>query len=161
VTSTLAPSPYRAAVDACDPAALAAACAPDLVFHSPISNAARFQGPAEIERLYRTVLEIYDEQHLVAEYRSGDTLVVHLQARIGSQEMDEIQVLRLNDEGKVYDITMYVRPLPGLTRLAATLAPRLAPSPWRALLVAMMLRPLAFITRVGDRLGVRLVQPGP
>ena len=158
--TTLAPSPYRAAVDAKDPAALAAACAPNLVFHSPISNAARFEGPGEIERLYRTVLGVYDDQELVAEYAVGDTLVVHLRAWIDGTEMDEIQVLRLNDQGKIYDITMYVRPLPGLTLLASRLAPRLAPSRWRAILLTLMLRPLALMTRFGDRIGVRLVQPG-
>ena len=156
MTSTTTRSDYWLAVEAEDPKALAAACAPELVFHSPISNLARFQGQADIERLYRTVLEVYDEQHLVAEYRSGDTLVVQLMARIGSQELDEVQVMRLNDEGKVYDTTMYVRPLPGLTLLAAALAPKLAPSRWRALLLTLMLRPLALMTRFGDRLGVRL-----
>jgi SnoaL-like protein len=158
-TSAPAVSPYRAAIDAHDPEALAAACSPDLVFHSPITSTIRFEGRAEVENLYRSVLEVYDEQHCVAEYASGDTLVVHLHARIGRQELDEVQILRLNDEGQVQDIRMYVRPLPGLTLLAATLAPRLAPSRWKAWLLALMLRPLAIATRVGDRLGARLVRP--
>jgi SnoaL-like domain len=156
-------SPYRAAIDAQDPEALAAACAPDLVFHSPITSTIRFEGPAEMAKLYRTVLEVYDEQHCVAEFGTDDTRLVHLHARIGRQELDEVQILRLNDEGQVREITMYVRPLPGLTGLGAALAPRLARrrSRWRATLLAAMLRPLATATRMGDKTGARLVRPGP
>ena len=156
-------SAYRAAIDAQDPEALAAACAPDLVFHSPITSTVQFEGRAEMANLYRTVLEVYDEQHCVAEYDSGDTRIVRLHARIGDQELDEVQILRLNDEGQVREITMYVRPLPGLTTLMAALAPRLARqrSRWRAGLLAAMLRPMATATRLGDKTGVRLVRPGP
>jgi predicted SnoaL-like aldol condensation-catalyzing enzyme len=152
-------SPYRAAIDAHDPEALAAACAPDLVFHSPITSTIAFEGRDEMANLYRAVLEVYDEQHCVAEYESGDTLVVHLHARVGKQELDEVQILRLNGEGKVSEITMYVRPLPGLTALMAALAPKLAPSRWRAGLLAGMSRPLATATRLGDKTGARLVRP--
>jgi hypothetical protein len=154
-------SAYRAAIDAQDPEALGASCAPNLVFHSPISSTIQFEGREEMVNLYRTVLEVYDEQHCLGEYGTGDTRIVHLYARIGDQELDEVQILRLNDEGQVREITMYVRPLPGLTRLAAALAPRLARqrSPWRAALLGPMLRPLAAATRLGDRTGARLVRP--
>jgi hypothetical protein len=149
------------AIEAKDPEALAAACAPDLVFHSPITSTIRFDGPAELANLYRTVLEVYDDQHCVAEYGSGDVRVVRLLARIGSQELDEVQILRLNEEGQVREITMYVRPLPGLTTLTAALAPRLARqrSRWGAALFAAMSRPMAAATRLADQRGARLVRP--
>jgi SnoaL-like protein len=159
-TDTTAISEYRAAIDAHDPEALAAACAPDLVFHSPITSTIQFEGRDEMLNLYRTVLEVYDEQHCVAEYESGNTLVVHLHARIGNQELDEVQILRMNEQGKVREITMYVRPLPGLTALMAALAPKLARSRWRAGVLAAMSRPLATMTRLGDKTGARLVRPG-
>jgi len=159
-TDTTAISEYRAAIDSQDPEALAAACAPDLVFHSPITSTIQFEGRDEMLNLYRTVLEVYDEQHCVAEYESGNTLVVHLHARIGDQELDEVQILRMNEDGKVREITMYVRPLPGLTALMAALAPKLAGSRWRAALLAAMSRPLATMTRLGDKTGARLVRPG-
>jgi SnoaL-like protein len=159
-TDTTAISEYRAAIDAQDPEALAAACAPDLVFHSPITSTIQFEGRDEMLNLYRTVLEVYDEQHCVAEYESGHTLVVQLHARIGDQELDEVQILRMNEQGKVREITMYVRPLPGLTALMAALAPKLAGSRWRAGVLAAMSRPLATMTRLGDKTGARLVRPG-
>lgn len=153
-------SPYRAAIDAQDPEALAAACAPDLVFHSPITSTIHFEGPAEMANLYRTVLEVYEEQRCIGEFGADDTRLIHLRARIGRQELDEVQILRLNEQGQVREITMYVRPLPGLTLLAAALAPRLARSSWRSALLAVMLRPLAIATRLGDKTGARLVRTG-
>ena len=153
---------YRAAIDAHDPPALGAACTPDVVFRSPISNSAHFEGRAALESLYRTVHAVYDQRDCVAEHRDGDTVFLLFRARVGRQELDEVQVLRLNEEDLVREITMYVRPLPGLTRLTAALAPRLAAphGRWRALLLAGMLRPLAFITRAGDRTGARLAKAG-
>jgi hypothetical protein len=58
-------------------------------------------------------------------------------------------------------MTMFFRPLPGLTALTARLTPRLAAQQGRArsLALAAMTRPVAALTRAGDALGVRLVQP--
>ena len=153
-------SPYRAALEAQDPAALAEACAPDVVFHSPITSQIRFEGRDELAELFRNVLEVYDDFRFVDEFGTGDTRTVNLHARIGRQELDEVQIVRLDDSGKVREITMFVRPLPGLTTLLAGIGPRLARqrSGWRALAVSAMSRPLAAMTRAGDKPGARLVK---
>jgi hypothetical protein len=147
-------------MDARDPAALAAACAPDVVFNSPITSTVRFEGRDELAELFQTVLEVYDELRCVEEFGTEEMRMLRLRARIGSQELDEVQVLRLDGWGNVREVTMFVRPLPGLTALAAALGPRLARrrSRWRAALVAAMGRPLAAATRVGERTGARLVK---
>jgi hypothetical protein len=160
-TSATEVSPYRAALDARDPAALAEACTPDVVFNSPITSLVRFEGREEFAELFRTVLEVYDEFRCVDELGSGDTRVVHLHARVGGQGLDEVQIVRLDGSGKVREVTMFVRPLPGLAALTAALGPRLARrrSAWRGALLAALSRPLATMTRLGDRIGTRLVKP--
>jgi hypothetical protein len=154
-------SPYRAAIEAHDPAALAEACAPDVVFNSPITSSVRFEGREELAELFRSVLGVYDELRCGEEFGTGEMRVLCLRARVGRQELDEVQLLRLDGWGMVREITMFVRPLPGLTALTAALGPRLARrrSRLRAALVAAMSRPLALLTRVGDRAGARLVKP--
>jgi hypothetical protein len=107
-------------------AALAEACTPDVVFNSPIASTVRFEGQAELRELFRGVLEVYDELRCVDEFGTEEMHALRLRARIGHQELDEIHVLRLDGWGKVYEITMFVRPLPGLTALTAAL-PSLAP----------------------------------
>jgi hypothetical protein len=159
--SAVEKSAYRAAAEAQDAAALAEACTPDVVFNSPITSLLRFEGREEFADLVTTVLDVYDEFRVVDEYDAGGVRVLHLHARVGSQELDEVQLLRLDDTGKVREITMFIRPLPGLTTLTAALGPRLARkrSRWRAALVAALSRPLAFMTRMGDKTGTRLVRP--
>jgi hypothetical protein len=153
-------SAYRAALDAGDPAALAEACTPDVVFNSPITATVRFEGADEFADLFRSVLEVYDELRCVDEVGTDEMRVLRLRARIGPQELDEVQILRLDGWGQVQEITMFVRPLPGVTALAAGLGPLLARrrSRWRAALLAALTRPLAAATRVGDRAAARLVQ---
>jgi SnoaL-like domain len=160
--SAVAVSPYRAALQARDPDGLAEACAPDVVFNSPITSGVRIEGAREFADLFRTVLDVYDEFECVDELGTGDARVVHLRARVGHQELGEVQIVQLDDAGKVCEVTMFVRPLPGLAALTAALAPRLARrrSRWRGFLMAVMSRPLALMTRFGDRAGARLVQ-GP
>ena len=146
-------SAWAAALDARDPDALAGACAPDVVFHSPITTSVDFEGPEAVSDIFRSVLEVYDEFRLVGEHRDDATRVVHLHARIGRQELDEVQIVQLDDSGRAKEITMFVRPLPGLTTLTAGIGPLLARrrSRWRAALMAATTRPLAFLTRTGDR----------
>jgi SnoaL-like domain len=159
-TSAVAVSPYRAALDARDPDRLADACARDVVFNSPITYRVRIEGAREFADLFRSVLEVYDEFECVDELGTGDTRTVQLRARVGRQELEEVPIVRFDDAGKVREVTMFVRPLPGLAALTAALAPRLARrrSRWRGLLMAVLSRPLAVMTRFGDKVGARLVQ---
>lgn len=55
----------------------------------------------------------------------------------------------------------YIRPLPGLTAVMAGLGPRVARERGRMVSVAIraMTAPLAFFTRVGDRIAVRVAKP--
>jgi hypothetical protein len=158
-TGATVESAWRAALDAKDPAALAEACTLDVVFHSPITSAVRFEGRDAVTDLFRTVLEVYDDFGCVDEYGDDETRVVHLHARIGKQELDEVQVVRLERHGKACEVTMFVRPLPALTTLAAGMGPQLARrrSRWRGALIAALTRPLAFMTRAGDKPISRLV----
>jgi hypothetical protein len=121
----------------------------------------RFEGREQFADLFRSVPEVYDEIRCVGEHESADTSVLHLHARVGFEELDEIQLLRLDEQGQVREITMFVRPLPGLAALTAALPPRLVRRRSRvgAVLLALFTRPLAAATRIGDRLGTRLVKP--
>ena len=75
--------------------------------------------------------------------------------------MEGAILVRLDERASVTEMTMFFRPLPGLTALTARLTPRLAAQRglMRALAVAAMTRPVAALTSRADALGVRLVQP--
>jgi hypothetical protein len=159
-TATSGLSAWAAALDARDPDALVQACSPEVVFHSPITTSVGFEGPEEVSDLFRSVLEVYDDLRLVGEHGDDTPRIVHLHARIGRQELDEVQIVQLDGAGRAREVTMFVRPLPGLTTLAAGIGPLLARrrSRTRAVLLAAFTRPLALMTRSGDKRLARLAR---
>jgi len=82
-------------------------------------------------------------------------------AHVGSQELEEATLVRLNAEALVTEIRLWFRPLPGLTAAMARLGPALAGEHGRGRAVAttVLTAPLAAATRVSDALGVSLVRP--
>jgi hypothetical protein len=89
------------------------------------------------------------------------TRVLKGAGRVGGVEIQEVFLMTLDDDGLITRIELFVRPLPGLTALAAALGPRIAGrrSRARGVAVAAMIRPLAFMTRHGEGVGARLARP--
>ena len=158
MTVSIATSPLRSAAEAGDLEGMVEACAPDVVLHSPITFKTKFRGHDEIRELFAAVLEVFEDIRYVEEHRVDDLWVVVVQARVAGQPLEEVQMLRVDDAGRVRDFRLYIRGAAALSALTAALGPRLARrrGRLRALLVAAATRPLAFITRVNDGLGVRL-----
>jgi SnoaL-like protein len=117
-------SRYSAAIEARDLVALAEACTPDVVFHSPMTSSAPFVGHDEVAELFSSVLDLYDELQCIEEFGTDERRVVHLRARIGRRELHEVQILHLDGWEQVREITAFARPSPGVTALAAGPGPR-------------------------------------
>jgi hypothetical protein len=71
--------------------------------------------------------------------------------------------MRLNEQGKIVEATLMIRPLPAQTALMDAIGPQLARrfglSRVMVTLMPMMVKPLAFLNRVVDRYGVSLLKP--
>ncbi len=151
---------WRAAAEAGDLDRFMATLAPDVVIHSPVTDRTTFQGHDEARTLILAVFATIDDIHYTHDIGDEHTRALVYTARIGRQRVQEATLLRLDDRALVAEVTFWVRPLPGLTTLAATLVPEIARarSRPRALLLRLLAKPLALITRGGDRLGVWLVR---
>jgi hypothetical protein len=70
-------------------------------------------------------------------------------------------LLQLDAHGRVRQITTSVRPLPGLATLTNGLVTRMARrrSPGRLVVASILVAPLAFLTRSGERIVAPLVRP--
>jgi SnoaL-like domain len=135
---------------------------PDVVLNSPITSSFRFEGPDEIVDLLRVVRDTYEYLEYTAVFGDGDTWAQVFRVRIRGQEMEGTDVMRLDEEGRIREFTVFFRPLPGLAALTAALAPGLARQRGRgAALPAALTRPLELATRLGDRVAARLVGRGP
>jgi hypothetical protein len=69
--------------------------------------------------------------------------------------------VRLDESGKIRELTVFFRPMPAIAVAIRLLGTGLGrrKSRVRAELISLLTRPLGFMTRVGDRIGVWLVRP--
>jgi len=153
------PLALRSALEARDLDAVIESLTHDVVLRSPITAGFRFTGREQIRSLYKAVFDGVETFEVTEEVGDGPTRVLVLKGQIGDQEFEEIQLLSLDDEGLVRELTLFFRPLPALPALAATLArtwlaPRSRP---KAALLKFLVAPLVLMTRLGDRLVVRVV----
>jgi len=116
---------FRAAVEARDPDAIAAALADDVVFRSPVAFKP-YPGKAITAAILRGVLRVFEDFRYVREL-SGDGGRDHalvFEARIGEVSVEGCDFLHLNDSGLIDELTVMVRPLSAAETLAAAMAAR-------------------------------------
>jgi hypothetical protein len=152
---------YRAAAESHDVPAMLACIAADATLVSPITDAFAFRGRGQLSALFEDVFAVMQDVRYVADVGDARTRVLTLEARVGRQRIDEAMLVTLDDAGLIVHMQVFIRPLPGLTALAAALGPRVAArrSRTRALAVRAMIAPLAFLTRRGEGTASRLAAP--
>lgn len=156
---------FRTAGETHDIELAMSACADDVVVHSPLTDSAVFRGHADVRQLFEAVYEKFDRIRYHDQLGDGDRWVLFGSASVGGQRTEETVLLRLDEHGKITEITFYIRPLPGLAAVMAVLGPELARRNGRSRLTVAALRamiaPLVAGTRVGDRTGVRMALRKP
>ena len=156
--STLA---LRSAMEARDLDAVLDAFTPNAVLRSPLTSKLAFQGREQIGAVTRVVLDVFEDLRYTDEVRSGRSGFLVATARVGGQEIEIVDHLRLDEQGRVEEMTVFFRPLPAtavaLRLIGVGLARRR--SGVRAAIIAVLARPLEFFTRTGDGVGVRLIRP--
>ncbi|MBF8189020.1 nuclear transport factor 2 family protein [Nonomuraea sp. K274] len=151
---------YRRAGEAHDVDALMATIADGVVFHSPISGTAGFEGKEALRELFSVVFDVVSELRYQSDIGDERTRALTATARLGRQEIHEAALVRIDGDGLIEEITMWIRPLPALTAMMAALVPALARAtgrPGLPLLAGAAVKPLAAMTRLGDRTLVPLL----
>lgn len=144
----------RAAGERGDADAVAELLAPDVVFHSPMTERIRFEGKDEVAALHRDIFAVLEDIDTDEPLALGDTRAFSFSARVRGVELEAINVLRFNELGQIVEYKVFVRPLPGLATLFAALPPRVSArrrGALRAALATSLAQPLAFVVRTADR----------
>ncbi|HWE32187.1 MAG TPA: nuclear transport factor 2 family protein [Solirubrobacteraceae bacterium] len=145
---------YRQAAEAGDVEALIATLAPDVVFHSPITDRAAFHGHDEMRELVEAVFETISDIHFFADVGEGRTRALFFRGRVGRQPVEESVRIELDQNNLIVDLTASFRPLPALTAIAATLVPKVIARRRGRLagaIVKFAMTPIMLLTRLGDR----------
>ena len=154
-------SAFRAAGERRDLEALLGTLTPDVVIHSPVSARLRFEGIGQARELFTMVFAKVDEINYFDELGDERSRVLFYRGRLAGAEIEETQLLRLAPDGRIREITFFIRPFPGLAGVAAGLAPALARArgfgALRTGVMAIFGSALRVAIALADRIGARLL----
>lgn len=116
---------FRRAVEAKDLGALDELFSEDVVFRSPVVFKP-YEGREALGALLRAVAEVLEDFRYVDQVETGNTAVLIFAARSGDREVDGVDVLRFDSEGRVSELMVMIRPMSGLNAVAEAMRVRLA-----------------------------------
>jgi len=116
---------FRQAVEAQDIEAAIRCLAPDITFNSPVAHKP-FEGAEEVGAVLRAVFETFEDFEYTDELADGATHALVFRARVGDRRLQGLDLIRLNGDGLIEELTVMVRPASGLMALAESMAPKVA-----------------------------------
>lgn len=114
-------SAFRAAVESGDMAAAIALLADDVVFESPIVHR-RYLGRDAVAPVLFAVGTVFEDFRYTAEFGSPDGHVLRFSARVDDRDLDGVDILTVDDDGRIVAFAVMVRPYSAATALRARMA---------------------------------------
>lgn len=152
---------FRAAVEARDHAALVEAFAPDAVVRGFNSDRGLIRGREEIGALYSVLWDVLQDIRFTDEFHSPEgTALVMARARVDGTDVQIADHMKLDEHGRILELTVFFRPTPAIAVAARALGAALArrKSPARGRFVGLIATPLVAQTRLQDRFADRVVK---
>jgi hypothetical protein len=144
-------------------AALATTClAEDVQVISPLTAQFRFTGRDQVGVMLTAAFRVIDSIRFHTEVGDDRTKALFYYGHCRGVDFEEAQLLRFDDQGLIVEITLFGRPLPGLTAVMAAIGPELLQAGDRralAKVIGAATAPLAAITRVAEKRLVPLADP--
>ena len=104
------PHPFRRAAEAKDVELMTETLREDVVLHSPILFRG-FEGREIVGQVLTHVAATLADLTYVDEVQEGDSVVLRFKAQVGELELEGIDYLTLDADGRVADLTVFMRPL--------------------------------------------------
>jgi SnoaL-like domain len=104
------PHPFRVAAESKDIELMAATLREDVVLHSPILFRG-FEGREMVGQVLTHVSATLEDLTYVNELAGEGTVALRFKANVGDRELEGIDFLELDDDGKVAELTVFMRPL--------------------------------------------------
>ena len=104
---------FRAAVEAMDLAAMEAALSPEVRFLSP-AVFKPYEGREATMVVLTAVSRVLEDFRYLDAFEGEDGDVLLFAARVGDRELNGIDLVRFDDEGRVRELMVMIRPFTGL-----------------------------------------------
>ena len=118
------PHPFRRAAEAKDVELMTEALREDVELHSPILFRG-FEGREIIGQVLAHVAAVLEDLTYVDELHEANTVALRFKARVGDRELEGIDFLELDDDGRVAVLTVFMRPMSALTAFNEQMKQRL------------------------------------
>lgn len=106
---------------------LQAMLAEDVVFRSPYVWRP-YHGRQAAWLILSTVIDLFQEFEYHRELVDGNNWALEFSARVGDLSLKGIDLIRLDDDGRIVEFEVFIRPFNGLQALGAAMADRLSRS---------------------------------
>lgn len=102
--------------------------ADDIVFRSPVAHSP-YPGRAAIKLVLKNVNQVFENfiYHRSFVSEDGNSVVLEFSAEVNGKQLKGIDMLRFDEQGRILEFEVMVRPLSGLQALGAEMAKRMAP----------------------------------
>jgi len=124
VVAVVEPHPFRRAAEAKDVELMTETLREDVELHSPILFRG-FEGREIVGQVLTHVAATLEDLTYVDELQEGDTVALRFKARVGDRELEGIDFLELDEEGRVAVLTVFMRPMSALTAFNEQMKERL------------------------------------
>jgi SnoaL-like domain len=118
------PHPFRRAAEAKDLELLGETLREDVVLHSPVLFRG-FEGRDTVAAVLAHVAAVLEDLAYTDELAEGGTVALRFKARVGDRELEGIDFLQLDEDGRVAELTVFMRPFSALTAFNEQMSARL------------------------------------
>jgi hypothetical protein len=116
---------FRAAAESKDFTAIDELFTEDVVFRSPVVFKP-YEGREAVAMILGAVVQVFEDFRYTDQVETGDAAALAFCARVGERELDGIDFLHFDEEGRVDRMAVYVRPMSGVHALAEAMQRKLA-----------------------------------
>jgi hypothetical protein len=116
---------FRAAAESKDFTAIDELFAEGVVFRSPVVFKP-YEGREAVAMILGAVVQVFEDFRYTDQVETGDAAALAFSARVGERELDGIDLLHFDEEGRVDRMAVYVRPMSGVHALAEAMQRTLA-----------------------------------
>jgi hypothetical protein len=84
-----------------------------------------YEGREAIAMLLGAVVQVFEDFRYTDQVETADAAALAFSARVGDRELDGIDFLQFDPDGRITELTVYVRPLSGVNALAQAMRRKL------------------------------------
>jgi SnoaL-like domain len=115
---------FRAAAESKNFSAIDELFAEDVAFRSPVVFKP-YEGREAVAMLLGAVVQVLEDFRYTDQVETGDAAALAFSARVGDRDLDGIDFLHFDSDGRVDRMAVYVRPMSGVTALAEAMKRKL------------------------------------